>query len=80
MTHRSDRIWLAPSEPRCEPTKKMGDCDRCKRYLAEIPPMGSLTDFSLSIPLYVTWCANRLTLGAAPAEPAKKEVKPWPSL
>ena len=80
MTHRSDRIWLAPSEPRCEPTKKMGDCDRCKRYLAEIPPMGRLQDYSLSLPLFSPWCAHFAACTKPTDQPVKKEVKPWPSL
>lgn len=77
MTHRTDRVWLANDVSRCEPSRKLDSCQKCGRYLAEIPPMGSLTDFSLSISLFAPWCAHYLSSNQKPAE-KERAVKPWP--
>lgn len=79
MTHRTDRVWLAPAEPRCEPAGNCLQKDACARRLAAIPPMGTVTDYSLSLPLFSPFCPHFASVRPKRAEPAVKEVKPWPS-
>lgn len=45
MTHRSDRIPLPQAEPRCEP-QACTIKHRCARWLAEVPRLGSVMDYS----------------------------------
>lgn len=78
MTHRTDRIYLAPSEARCEPSRPCGQRSTCARYLAEIPASGaSIADHSLSKSVYVAYCVH-WTRGGARPEVKVREVKPWP--
>lgn len=79
MTHRTDRVWLAHDVSRCEPSRKIGSCETCGRYLALIPPMGSVADFSLVISLVSPWCIRHLSAHMKPVEGADKAVKPWPT-
>ena len=80
MSQRSDRIYLAADEARCEPLRAVPQCHKCARKLAEIPPMGRLQDYSLSLPLFSPWCAHFAACTKPTDQPVKKEVKPWPSL
>ena len=79
MTHRTDRVFLAPSEPRCEPVGKCRQKDTCARRLAVIPPMGILTDYSLHLPLFAPFCPHFRSAGYREPVVAKKESKPWPT-
>jgi hypothetical protein len=47
MTHRTDRVYLSDDQCRCDPYRT--PChkkEQCARYMAEIPSMGALDDFS----------------------------------
>lgn len=79
MTHRTDRVYLAPSEPRCDPSRDCGSKAKCARYLAEIPPMGTLTDYSRSMTPFAPWCAHFAAPGRREAG-ERPEVKPWPGV
>jgi hypothetical protein len=65
---RTARVYLDPSEPRCEPATHCGIRDHCARYMAEIPQQYAIiADYSLGpkivCPMYV---------------PASKCLKPEP--
>lgn len=78
MTHRTDRVWLANDVARCEPANKISNCSSCGRYLAAIPPMGSVADFSLSHSIFAPYCPHYLSSNQQPSNDKPKEVKPWP--
>ena len=78
MTHRTERVWLANDIARCEPSHKISNCQTCGRYLAAVPPMGSMADFSLSISMFAPYCANYLSSKQEPTGEVTKEAKPWP--
>lgn len=78
MTHRSDRIYLAPSEARCEPSNPCGQRSTCARYLSAIPTSGaSVADYSVMKSVWMPFCAY-FTRGGGKPEAKPKEVKPWP--
>lgn len=72
MTHRTDRICLAPTEARCEPRNGCTIKDSCARYLAALPPSGAkLADFSL------IGCVSYLSVAdAAVQKPEGRKVHP----
>ena len=73
---RTDRVYLAPSEPRCAP-KACSQQSTCARRLAALPPTGaSIADFSLQ-PFGATGCAYWVSAhGSRPAPPPPRRHPP----
>ena len=54
-SHRESHVWIAPAEPRCEPSAlPQRGRFTCGRYKALVPKMGKVEDF------------NRLRLPSSP--------------
>jgi hypothetical protein len=43
-----------------------------------VPPMGSMADYSLALPIFIPWCAYHRAVNYR-EPPVRKEAKPWPT-
>lgn len=76
MTHRTDRIYLAPAEPRCSPSGVCSIKDRCARWLAALPPAGA-SMIGADLPPPWAMCHKYVPATRARAQPAAPApVKP----
>jgi len=79
MTHRTDRVYLAPDEPRCSPQHECHLKHRCARYMAALPPSHAQMIGADLPPTWHggDWC-HRFVPASRPgaAAPTPKAVKP----
>lgn len=75
---RTDRVWLAADEPRCEPSRRHDWCSRCARHLAPVPVGGIMGDYSLSLTANAVICPHFASVKQRVLTVAEREVKPWP--
>lgn len=77
---RSDRVYLAPSEERCAPSHPCGKTGTCARFLASLPPMATLKDFSVSQASGTPWplgmCPGYLGAQTRPEAPREAPYRP----
>jgi hypothetical protein len=77
MSHRTDRVRLAASEPRCEPANPCRHKLGCKRYLAALPQSGaSMIGAGLPVNLWGAYCPSYLPLSGDQADTVKRKVHP----
>lgn len=77
---RTDRVYLAPTEPRCAP-QACSQQSTCARRLAALPPTGaSITDVSLQWspgnPFCAQWLSAHDARTSRPAPPPPRRHPP----